>query len=77
MALEIRDAVAIAAMRCAGAAAAATLAEVGARLRPGVTTAIDAYPRRDRRRFSGLSCRAIVAQRLLELGVGVFITNGP
>ncbi|MBX7079856.1 MAG: type I methionyl aminopeptidase [Nannocystaceae bacterium] len=46
MALEIRDAAAIAAMRRAGAAAAATLAEVGARLRPGVATAtIDAWVR--------------------------------
>mgnify|MGYP001265826373 CR=1 FL=1 len=48
MAIVIHDATQLQAMRRAGRVAAATLASVGARLRPGITTAdIDAWVRED------------------------------
>lgn len=54
MAIEIHDARAVAKMRAAGRAAAETLALVGSRLRPGVTTAdIDAWVREDTKRRGG------------------------
>jgi methionyl aminopeptidase len=54
MAIEILSTHAIARMRAAGQAAAATLAWVGARLAPGVSTAqIDGWVREDTRRRGG------------------------
>ena len=54
MAIEILGAAEVAAMRLAGRAAAATLAMIGARLSPGVSTAeIDAWVRADTARRGG------------------------
>ncbi len=54
MGIEILDAASRERMRAAGRVAAATLAVVGARLRPGVTTGdIDAWVREDTRRRGG------------------------
>ena len=54
MAIEIHDERAVARLRVAGKAAAGTLAFVGQRLRPGVTTAdIDAWVREDTKRRGG------------------------
>lgn len=54
MAIEIHDARALARLRAAGRAAAETLAFVGARIAPGVSTAqIDAWVREDTKRRGG------------------------
>ncbi len=54
MAIELHDAHAIAKLRVAGAAAARTLAEIGSRIRPGISTAvIDAWVREDTSRRGG------------------------
>ncbi len=54
MAIEIHDSCAIAALRRAGASAAATLAHVGARLTAGISTAqVDAWVREDTARRGG------------------------